>query len=48
MSISDIIGEGLKVHKLVTGRQALEEAFKLKEVLWDGIGIRSLKKGEVS
>jgi PadR family transcriptional regulator PadR len=30
------------------GRQALEEAFKLKEVLWDGIGIRSLKKGEVS
>ncbi len=30
------------------GRQALEEAYKLKEVLWEGIAIRSLKKGEIS
>ena len=29
------------------GRQALEEAYKLKEILWEGIAIRSLKKGEI-
>ena len=31
MSISDIIGEGLRVHKLVTGRQALED--RVRELL---------------
>ncbi len=30
------------------GRQALEEAYKLKEVLWAGIAIPGLKKGEAS
>ena len=30
------------------GRHALEEAYKLKEVLWDGIAIHRLKKGAIS
>lgn len=30
------------------GRRALEEAYKLKEVLWDGIAIHGLKKGAIS
>ena len=30
------------------GQQALTEAYKLKEVLWDGIAIRKLKKGDAS
>ncbi len=30
------------------GWKALEESYKLKEVIWDGIAIRSLKKGEIS
>jgi len=31
-----------------SGRGALEEAYELKEALWDGIGVPSLKKGEAS
>ncbi len=31
-----------------SGRRALEEAYKLKEAIWDGIGAPSLKKGEAS
>jgi DNA-binding PadR family transcriptional regulator len=29
-----------------SGRRALEEAYELKEALWDGIVIPTLKKGE--
>jgi len=29
-----------------SGKRALEEAYELKEALWDGIGIPTLKKGE--
>jgi DNA-binding PadR family transcriptional regulator len=29
-----------------SGRRALEGAYKLKEALWDGIGVPFLKKGE--
>ena len=32
----------------IAGRRALEEAYKLKEVLWDGIAIHGLKKGAIS
>ena len=31
-----------------SGRRALEEAYKLEQVLWEGVSILGLKKGEVS